>query len=824
MHVGTQGMAAANIDASLMKLHGMQLGILKEILERSSDFILSDGTKCFVSPEKMGEDDAEESDLFGWDELLQKFDQEREWSTAVASLLRDSSVPEDLLDTRLRSKLQSLANKDVSLTKQIEENILNLRDASKLSMVYHAVLKYDSAIASGSLVTGATLLTKLKESSLLLEPGISNDDIKKAVEQRVLQLESYLVDLPRHYIFVDQKTCIPGPISPAGETQAVMNQVFEAASVLGILSDVLEVIASIVVEQSILPICTVQNAAHGVAERAIYKALKAVCDSILCTSSTSCHKTALIRTFGDVLWPMASTQYIDHKLYPMISTIKEESKDFVGDEVDFELRLEGFLRTSNLGVRLEEKAIKLGLIEEKGERPISLFVKRNLKEIFDTHRSKVLLDVREELMDAFDESMSQTHENVFIESFDVYLKDLCFKVENGHQNTNGKLPTAVPQQLDEKSLSDLHKVEVKISRVEIENALRELSDRPALAHLEGRYSIRPGIARVSEILFKMFLRAQNSHNEEIYKGWMNSVSDIVALVLVLGQYDVSSTPNTVGNGQFNDLPHVAALKYNECIHIFSLLCVLPEFIASNHQISRRKVDLTHLELRIRAAGEEALFRIVSGQEEEMLSAAADVTHWPGIDASSGLRARKAVHGLRASFKRIYDILNDILPLRSTLRIFSRLLNTVCGYITDKILNLEDISEEDSKEIPQVLEPLIDCSDADSIASPLMTLMHSSDNETGISRIQKFLDHVLNAEETDLPRAHDEDQEMVSLMIEWIRLREIAELLDIPSREIAERWQTGRLTRAGFTKDQVINLIKALFEDTAHRREVLHSIT
>ncbi len=48
-------------------------------------------------------------------------------------------------------------------------------------------------------------------------------------------------------------------------------------------------------------------------------------------------------------------------------------------------------------------------------------------------------------------------------------------------------------------------------------------------------------------------------------------------------------------------------------------------------------------------------------------------------------------------------------------------------------------------------------------------------------------------------------------------------MDVRLVEIQDRWQSGRLQTCGFEGQEVVHLVRALFEDTEGRRRVLHIV-
>lgn len=57
----------------------------------------------------------------------------------------------------------------------------------------------------------------------------------------------------------------------------------------------------------------------------------------------------------------------------------------------------------------------------------------------------------------------------------------------------------------------------------------------------------------------------------------------------------------------------------------------------------------------------------------------------------------------------------------------------------------------------------------------------------------------------------------------MHIQELLELMDVRLVEIEDRWESGRLQTCGFESQEVIHVVKALFEDTDMRRHVLHVV-
>ena len=72
-------------------------------------------------------------------------------------------------------------------------------------------------------------------------------------------------------------------------------------------------------------------------------------------------------------------------------------------------------------------------------------------------------------------------------------------------------------------------------------------------------------------------------------------------------------------------------------------------------------------------------------------------------------------------------------------------------------------------------------------------------------------------------AGDDDRRAASLARGWATLAEVTELLSARLADIPQRWESGRLSRAGLTAADVRGLVCAIFEASARRNECLSRI-
>lgn len=162
-------------------------------------------------------------------------------------------------------------------------------------------------------------------------------------------------------------------------------------------------------------------------------------------------------------------------------------------------------------------------------------------------------------------------------------------------------------------------------------------------------------------------------------------------------------------------------------------------------------------------------------------------------AQRGITVRKVMAQLLAALRRAGGVLSGVLPPAAHVAFASALLQSSATNIIGDILAMRDISVEESEELPQVLHVLVDDGPVAAVgAAPEAVrealVMAVRDATPALLQLQVLLE-VLNARLADIQ--------------EW--------------------WATGALQSRGFGAPQTSHLIRALFEPTELRAQVLAQI-
>ncbi|KAL9112462.1 MAG: hypothetical protein Q9227_003304 [Pyrenula ochraceoflavens] len=227
--------------------------------------------------------------------------------------------------------------------------------------------------------------------------------------------------------------------------------------------------------------------------------------------------------------------------------------------------------------------------------------------------------------------------------------------------------------------------------------------------------------------------------------------------------------------------------YNDSMFLVERLSEL----AHQPELGRLEADIKNLE----KFGRMAYAREMDTQRtilDDLLDGAQGFTgcaEFP-VSAECETAVNSTVDRLRFTHKQWKPILSHSALLQST----SSLLARVIDKLTKDILDMEDISDAESQ------------------------------------RLAAFCNHIAELEDLFIPEpppgSEAPGQETIALTAlyvpNWLRFRYLAEILESKLVDIKYLWTEGELSQ-DFTAEEVVDLIKALFADTRHRKEAIGDI-
>lgn len=585
-----------------------------------------------------------------------------------------------------------------------------------------------------------------------------NDDMKERLRMVSGELHSML--LREVLSCIGFQACLPivavkesdGVSSLSGEEY--LRLLWSCCRDVGIVDEVMEAVSEELFNGSIHPAMTkfsdMSKHPIGYREKILYKMLKSTAEGILCED------LELIACLGKTLWGRLTDLYMNLL-----------SKDGLDDQV-----AESFMKQVNFAKKLEMKAAKLGYIDVSSKGPIAGASMEYVKEILKTKRAHVLAKVRDVLIIPFQEQG--------IHRFSVGESLMPYR---GDAQVSASIDVGSPPAVDGDEI------------IIDSNAFRELQQECPLGRCEAPLSVLEGYKVSMDFVFES-LEHTGELSEAQYGHFMTTLlRDISSLIIALAGLDMH---------QAESMPiYPACLRYMSCIYVsrcFSLMS-----FAGPRQLSVGEGNSNHQYGEdIRRLGETILQSMLASQKAELNNETMHLCTWSqDIDVKDMIAKKKSVQRLRHIFQRLGASLPEQdIPNHVFIRVSSILLLDVLNGVMHSILQLHDISEELSENIPHILEDLVSSSDSNGLLDCIV-----------IGRLGK--------EPSDSHAALT--QELMEAVPEWLKLTKLCDMMKVPSREIAQWWEDGTLAAAGFTREELRRLICALFEDTSHRTASLSKI-
>jgi hypothetical protein len=690
----------------------------------------------------------------------------------------------------LLAQTAATAAQHAGVVSQLQTTLASINEVGAIASLQQRLGQYDTMVSHGAFSDAATLLLQLQQD---VSTVAGTETTAAAVEERMQLFKDYVTSAPPQYLVLDPASHIPTLIPPVQQTGPALAQVWQAAALLNVLPDSLQNISVFIVENCVKPIirddllASTANAAHSSvmespansiassalsaattarggaaaragAERALYRCFKSICEGALGSNAE------LIHQLGDSFWPDASSAYIAAKLRPAKPV--EDSE------------LAGFMRAGSLAIKLEQKAVKLGLWKAENEGPIAKFVRQAVGRVLAAKRVKYATAARDLL------TSSAAKETTIISGIPpMPAKSPSFGAGSASRALFGSLN------------SNTSSGGSGGASVAATAAVTELHGEPPIGDV-GPYTVSRASEGLVSLMHDALDEACRSGSAALAQAMCGAVVDLASLLLAL---DPATTD------QERVLPYIAALRYNNCLHVYRALCLLPQAHAPRLQtLVHPAVNFINPARRVRDFGDAAMQYMVSRQRSELLDIASELGDFRGLDGPRVIRCNKATRQLLAAFQRLTSVLDGLLPKYAFINVASELVNAVCGVIVDSILDMGDISEDESLQIPNIIG-ILTAPDTGILAT-IASGSSSSGTASDAVKTSKI-----------------EQNELIVACFQVARLKEVSEMLSIPSREIALRWRSGRLAAVGLTKEQVVTLIRALFEDTDAVRASLNAI-
>lgn len=257
-------------------------------------------------------------------------------------------------------------------------------------------------------------------------------------------------------------------------------------------------------------------------------------------------------------------------------------------------------------------------------------------------------------------------------------------------------------------------------------------------------------------------------------------------------YDVVPTYH---KENFLKLPHLAAIQHNNCMFIAHHLLTLGHQFKPHLPLKNGVAYFVDLVPGFRRLGARCFVAQMNVQKAEMLERLSTARNFSSLDDEDNFSvASKAIRQVIHQLRRLGKVWQDVLPVNIYCKAMGTLLNTAICELINKIMMLEDISNEDGDRLRTLCQTIIE-------EGPLVFIPLPDENKN-----KKY-------------------QEEVPVYVKkWMSLKELSIVLSASLQEIVDRWAEGKGPLAvEFSCNEMKSLIRALFKNTERRAAALTKI-
>ncbi|XP_021801115.1 centromere/kinetochore protein zw10 homolog [Prunus avium] len=250
--------------------------------------------------------------------------------------------------------------------------------------------------------------------------------------------------------------------------------------------------------------------------------------------------------------------------------------------------------------------------------------------------------------------------------------------------------------------------------------------------------------------------------------------------------------------QLDGINQVAALMYNDCLYLSQeILGLAFEYRSDFPSSIKEHAMFVDMAPRFHLMAEEILQRQIKLVIHNLREAL------DGADGFQNTHQMQQFQSAKFSIDQVVFILEKVrmiwepLLLASTYkRSMCMVLESVFSRVAKDILLLDDMAAEETLELQRLIHVMLES---------LISLLDA------LAALQ-----VVKSQEGITCTLDD-------LIPSLRKIRKLADLLDMPLKSITTAWESGQLYSCGFTSLEVVDFIKAIFQDSTLRRECLGRI-
>ncbi|BFG26025.1 hypothetical protein CerSpe_122990 [Prunus speciosa] len=250
--------------------------------------------------------------------------------------------------------------------------------------------------------------------------------------------------------------------------------------------------------------------------------------------------------------------------------------------------------------------------------------------------------------------------------------------------------------------------------------------------------------------------------------------------------------------QLDGINQVAVLVYNDCLYLSQeILGLAFEYRSDFPSSIKEHAMFVDMAPRFHLMAEEILQRQIKLVIHNLREAL------DGADGFQNTHQMQQFQSAKFSIDQVVFILEKVrmiwepLLLASTYkRSMCMVLESVFSRVAKDILLLDDMAAEETLELQKLIHVMLES---------LISLLDA------LAALQ-----VVKSQEGITCTLDD-------LIPSLRKIRKLADLLDMPLKSITTAWESGQLHSCGFTSSEVVDFIKAIFQDSTLRRECLGRI-
>jgi hypothetical protein len=645
-----------------------------------------------------------------------------------------------------------LASQLDSVSRELEVTNREVEEASLLGRFESRLARCDAQLALGSLTEATRLLATC---STRFSKAIDDEKLSQGSRNTVQCALQSRNDAIRSRVFSTILDCLQK--NESSKTMALLNDALAAASTLGLIHEAFDAVGQSILHNRILPILDSTAQRRDIQddlsdEKSIYKCLK-----LMCSLFSPFLQGDMLAQAAQQFWQRVSGAYVKAKL---VDTKPVEGGDFFRT-------LQFYTRSGAIAIKLEQKAEKLGLlpIELHGRGPVAVAVSAFIQDAENAVRGQFLASARDALF-SIPKSQSLSSETVCI-------------------------TPPLPETETEAEMDELQKPASE-SWTELEGIL-------SLDQAVGRYFVSRNAAQLVDLMQETL---QANPSPTMVRAIAESASCLAVAFLSSRPFSISnsgSKPTTI------DLTD-AAIRYNDCMHIFRVLT----------RLGTRFPSVLAAALTTEQAGgtswQMALTMEKDGLMEEYVNLLLPSnTSGLAYDGPAIIRQKKLVRQLLSRISDRLPPLWQVLDRNAAIHGVGFIVNSLAGALVTDLLGMEGFSEELAAQIPnEILGDIV--------------MVEDGSEDGSEDRIPALVCRATgNASDAKaLLRECGNVERLISLchLLALPSSRDIA--VEFSSRSI--RSTNEKLPRInGLTPDEVVHMITALYEDSQYRSQSIDMV-